>query len=520
MENCVTDTLYKVNSPLFNLDSQFSCIDKVPEKLLPVVITYPKGELSDRCNVVTEFRQQLLEGKVISLPVASIPEEMQNTIVECVQTSGLARYCYNNEEVTDALILDLLASLERVQNQISLDSAVLLAKQEQEELERLANALKKKKLPLPDKGLSLTNVQLQQMQSAAEAESWSALFSGEGVTELLPLIWTERLDIWQQLEQIFSDIGLITGLGFNLSKGVFQSHGWLDMVRLNKVIKKLPKLRELIQSLGRKEDADGSHLEEVISLMSITSRFETEIVTPFVPEETKGITRSDSINRMLPQEAALLTNPTLKKLWHIKRAELGLLSYAVEGTALSYEEKELQQDVKEFKAGNEANKDKGPMVICLDTSGSMKGEPENVAKALVLQCLKVAFVEKRKCYLYLFGSKGEVEELELSLEPSGFDYLLNFLCMSFGGGTDIHDPLNMALEKCGTDDWKKADILVLSDGEFHVSSALSRKVANRKQKTGLRVHGVLIGDAPFAMELICNHVYKFSEWIELRNSKA
>nr|WP_274613098.1 VWA domain-containing protein [Vibrio fluvialis] len=159
------------------------------------------------------------------------------------------------------------------------------------------------------------------------------------------------------------------------------------------------------------------------------------------------------------------------------------------------------------------------MVICLDTSGSMKGDPENVAKALVLQCLKVAFAEKRKCYVYLFGSKNEVNELELSLEPSGFDYLLNFLCMSFGGGTDIHDPLNMALEKCDTDDWKKADILVVSDGEFHVSSGLSRKVTNRKQKTGLRVHGVLIGDTSSAMESICYPVHKFSEWIELRNSQ-
>lgn len=519
MESYVTDTLYEVRSPLFDLDSQFSCIDNVPEKLLPAVITYPKGELSERCYAVTEFRQQLLEGQEISSPVPGMPKEMQNVIVECVQTSGLIRYCYDNEEVTDALILDLLESLESVQTQISFNSATLAAQREQEELDQLANSLKRKKLPLPDKGLSLTNIQLQKLKVAAEAESWGSLFSGERVIELLPLIWTERLEIWQQLEQVFADIGLITGLGFDLSKGVFQSHGWLDMVRLNKVIQKLPKLRELIQSLGREEDADGGHLEDVISLMSITSRFETEIVSPFVPEETKGITRSDSISRMLPQEAALLTNPILKKLWHVKRAELGLLTYAVEGTDLSCEEKSVQQEVKDYKSGSETNKDKGPMVICLDTSGSMKGAPENVAKALVLQCLKVAFKEKRKCYVYLFGSKNEVKELELSLEPSSFDYLLNFLCMSFGGGTDIHDPLNMALEKCDSNDWKKADILIVSDGAFHVSSGLSRKVTNRKQKTGLRVHGVLIGDTSSAMESICDPVHQFSEWIELRNSQ-
>ena len=75
------------------------------------------------------------------------------------------------------------------------------------------------------------------------------------------------------------------------------------------------------------------------------------------------------------------------------------------------------------------------MVICLDTSGSMRGLPENIAKATVLECMKAAYKEKRSCYVYLFGSKKEVSELELTLDVSGFNELLNFLTMSFGGGT-------------------------------------------------------------------------------------
>ncbi|MCV5991335.1 hypothetical protein OFO94_35270, partial [Escherichia coli] len=81
------------------------------------------------------------------------------------------------------------------------------------------------------------------------------------------------------------------------SKGVFQSHGWLDIVRLNKLVKKLPKLQSLIRDLGREDQAEGAVLEEIVIKMSVASRHEKYVTTPLVPMETKGITRSDSISR-------------------------------------------------------------------------------------------------------------------------------------------------------------------------------------------------------------------------------
>ena len=157
------------------------------------------------------------------------------------------------------------------------------------------------------------------------------------------------------------------------------------------------------------------------------------------------------------------------------------------------------------------------MVICLDTSGSMNGLPENIAKATVLECMKVAYKEKRRCYVYLFGSKNEISELELTLDASGFNELLNFLTMSFGGGTDPEGPLNKALDKSDTDEWYKADILLVSDGEFSVSSGLSRKINNRSEKQGLKLHGIQIGNShQTAMSRICNPIHHFSEWIDLQ----
>lgn len=509
---------YIVKSPLLNLDSQFSCLDNVPEKFLPAVITGSTGSLTERSESLINSRNELLSGRspVSLYPLA--PQPVKNAICKVVVETNLNRYCSESAEVTDALLADILFVIDKLQSQALPLVSDLIKQMENEALSQIKQALDKKKNQRKQvKPIFLSNEQRARITVMASEKIWQQLLSDEVSIGILPDVWQERLAVWSQLEDVFSELGLITGLGFDLSKGVFQSHGWLDITRLNKIIKKLPKLQSLIQDLGRDEKTDGLMLEEIISQMSIVSRNEKYVDTPLIPMETKGITRSDSISRMLPQEASLLTNPILKKLWHVKRAEHALISYSVEGTEIFKVDEVRKQEVTSERVGQHINKKRGPMVICLDTSGSMRGLPENIAKATVLECMKVAYKEKRSCYVYLFGSKKEVSELELTLDVSGFNELLNFLTMSFGGGTDAEGPLNKALEKCDSEEWHKADILLVSDGEFPVSSGLSRKISNRRENLGLQVHGIQIGNSHYAsMSKICDPMHYFSEWIDLR----
>ncbi|KHT39216.1 VWA domain-containing protein [Vibrio sinaloensis] len=509
---------YQVQSPLLNLDSQFACLDNVPEKFLPAVITNTNGELVERCKSLVNSRNELLTGENPTSISPLAPQPLTNAICKAVEETGLSRYCAESEEITDALLSDILTAIDELQSKASLLITDLIKKLEDEALSQIKQALEKRKNQRKQtKPISLTNAQQSRIAATASEEVWQKLLSEKDGVGILPGVWQERLAVWAQLEEVFTELGLITGLGFDLSKGVFQSHGWLDIVRLNKLVKKLPKLQNLIRDLGRDEQTEGSVLEEIVIKMSVASRRERFVTTPLVPMETKGIIRSDSISRMLPQEASLLTNPVLKKLWHSKRAEHALLSYSVEGTEVLETEEQLEQESVNEKQSDKSNKNRGPMVICLDTSGSMKGLPENIAKATVLECLKVAFKEKRRCYVYLFGSKKEVSELDLTLDTSGFNELLNFLTMSFSGGTDAEGPLNEALEKCDSEEWYKADILLVSDGEFSVSSGLSRKIGNRREKQGLQVHGIQIGNTHYtSMSKICDPMHYFSEWVDLK----
>ncbi|MGR5339126.1 VWA domain-containing protein [Vibrio astriarenae] len=510
---------YQVQSSLFNLDSQFTCLDNVPEKFLPAVITSSVGELAERCESIVNSRNELLAGENPTSLSPLAPQPLTNTICKVVEETGLRRYCAQSEEVTDALLSDILTVIDELQSKTSSLITELIKQLEEEALNQIKLALEKKKNKRKQtERISLTNAQQTRIAANASEEVWQRLLSEQDGVGILPGVWQERLSVWAQLEEVFTELGLLTGLGFDLSKGVFQSHGWLDIVRLNKLVKKLPKLESLIRDLGRDDQADGSVLEEIVIKMSVPARHEKYVATPLVPMETKGITRSDSISRMLPQEASLLTNPVLKKLWHAKRAEHALLSYSVEGTEVLETVEQLEQESVSEKQGNKSNKNRGPMVICLDTSGSMKGLPENIAKATVLECLKVAYKEQRRCYVYLFGSKKEVSELDLTLDASGFNGLLNFLTMSFGGGTDAEGPLNKALEKCDSEEWHKADVLLVSDGEFPVTSGLSRKISNRREKKGLRVHGIQIGNSDYtSMSKVCDPIHYFSNWVDLKH---
>ncbi|WP_095211445.1 VWA domain-containing protein [Endozoicomonas ascidiicola] len=503
---------------LSDLENRYSLYDQLPESLFAPVLTNPIGQPLERVQGVLQLREHLLKG-MLPQPIMSWPsQEMQQGLIKVLEHLNIARFCYDNNEVTDALIADILTALEEQNGQYLAKYqalVTLLTKQEQAKQKQLEEQkTQKKKKGKQNKSILLNSDSLAAIEAQAREECFEDMFAAFG--HKITGIWSERMSVWNELETVFRDLQLVVRLGYDLSKGLFQSHGWLNLVKLRELLGKLPQLQKVIQTLGRMQETDGEpEIQKIMELVRRNYLKDQEVKTPHVPMEIGGVTRSDSISRMLPQEAALLTHPTLKKLWHAKRAEQALLSYSVEG--IEIKQILVEEEVKEesTKEGRSTRFEKGPVIICLDTSGSMRGSPEDIAKALVLETLRVASSEKRDCYVYLFGSTNEIKELELSGDAKGMDRLISFLSMSFGGGTDVQRPVLEALERCKKEQWKKADLLIVSDGEFPTPDNFVDKVKRRGKSHGLRVHGVLIGDYGRAMERICDPVHRFSEWGDL-----
>jgi uncharacterized protein with von Willebrand factor type A (vWA) domain len=237
---------------------------------------------------------------------------------------------------------------------------------------------------------------------------------------------------------------------------------------------------------------------------------------PDMPGETRGVHRSDRIARMLPAEAMLLGHPQLRLVWHARRAERTLLCY--EDDDRLDEIREQHARVVRPRPGLRPGPRyvSGPLLLCVDTSGSMQGGAEAVAKAVVLEAMRTAHAQRRACHVFAFGGPDEVIDMTLAFDADGIERLTRFLGQAFRGGTDICGPLDQALAKLESAAWQQADLLVASDGEFGATPDMSERLAAAKRELGLRVQGVLIGDRETVGFLeIADAIFPVRDWRKL-----
>lgn len=196
--------------------------------------------------------------------------------------------------------------------------------------------------------------------------------------------------------------------------------------------------------------------------------------------EVHGTHRSDDVMRVLPSELLNLDDETLETLFYARLLERQLLTYELTGTSLAAGEE--TEDVR---------KSTGPVVACLDTSGSMTGAPILKAKALLLALANILKKENRSLHVLLFGSTGELREFSMA-EQGNVAGLLSFLQNGFGGGTDFETPINRAFQIISSKkDCLKADVLMISDGAFEVSSKFMQNVAAQKSRIDCMIYSVL-----------------------------
>ena len=136
-----------------------------------------------------------------------------------------------------------------------------------------------------------------------------------------------------------------------------------------------------------------------------------------------------------------MTVPMSKLIFYAKLAEKSLQTYERDGwgefpTRVDIDRREIRPTA-----------DRGPILLCVDTSGSMRGPRELVAKALTLECMRAAKIQERGCFVYCFAGPKEVTELELSMDPESIERLLSFLEKTFNGGSNFSSPIEMCCNK-------------------------------------------------------------------------
>lgn len=312
--------------------------------------------------------------------------------------------------------------------------------------------------------------------------------------------WRERCGLMAELTEVFGDFGdLDKNTRWDVMRGVLKSAAWAEVLRVRALIERIPDLVAVIRRLGRARPAEVERDELADDPRTFTtvtapraSRRTTRV--PDLPGETRGITRADRIARMLPAESMLLAHRRLRLVWHARHAERALLCYDDDDRLEEELPQSLPTPLPSPRPRLRQRPEAGPMLVCVDTSGSMQGAAEAVAKAVVLEAARTAFAEGRHCHVYAFGGNDELIEFTVSRDAEGIARLAEFLGQSFSGGTDICTPLTRTLEAVTTGAWRQADLLIASDGEFGATPEIASQVAEAKRAMGLRIQGVLIGD--------------------------
>lgn len=254
-----------------------------------------------------------------------------------------------------------------------------------------------------------------------------------------------------------------------------------DYERINKtasILYKYPKLKEIIQIMGREK----KHASEEVD----------SIITRYIPvllahntshEEVDGIKTDDDLNMLLPTEIALLNNPVTESMFYHKYSTKQLQSFASKPPTNKKKKSDIQK--KQTPRLQE-----GPMIVCVDTSGSMVGKPEHIAKSLLMQILQTAKKKKRKCYLITFSVHTKVLEIT---HPKHWHKVKEFMAKTFTGGTDGEQMLSDIIRVLKTNDFSMADALIISDFNFPFPFPKTESAMKKEQAKGTRFYGLQIG---------------------------
>jgi uncharacterized protein with von Willebrand factor type A (vWA) domain len=273
---------------------------------------------------------------------------------------------------------------------------------------------------------------------------------------------------------------LFPGRGWDLSLKELQREYFANLELYAKILAKNPDLKKILDLLGRIKLEYGSR--------RLT-------VSPLGKSEVHSLTRSHDVQHMIPSEAIKLKHPVLKRKFFADMMEGKLLTYALQGTS--------------WVGGPPRQKRKGPVVALVDTSGSMHGSPECLAKAVILAIAKKMLPDHRDVRVILFSGTGQTRSIELTKKEKMASEFLQFLASSFSGGTDFNTALKSGLESLKQPEFKGADLMFITDGMAALSDKnLTDNWKKVKSDQDARVFSMIIGnDNAGGLQPISDYVF-------------
>ncbi len=222
-------------------------------------------------------------------------------------------------------------------------------------------------------------------------------------------------------------------------------------------------------------------LKQVAALCGRLTRIALHVQSTKVqypPDEVADIRYGSDIGHVLPSELALLADPALEELFFHRYAEGQLMQYELLGN-----EKQGQ----------------GPIILAVDTSGSMTESLGSIAKdvwakAVMLALMAIARLQERDMVAFLFsGSAHELTRFDFPKGRAPYQTVITAVETFYNGGTIFEPWMEAALKAVDEAQFNRADVIAATDGLTSISAAARAEWQHRRVERGMRAYGILLG---------------------------
>lgn len=245
------------------------------------------------------------------------------------------------------------------------------------------------------------------------------------------------------------------------------------------------------------------HIAQLAGRLRIVAAEKQRSKTNYARDEVTSVEQGSDIDRLLPTELALLASgdESLELLFYGRLAERKCLQYKL--------------------SGREAE-GRGPVVILMDESTSMEGDPEVFSKAVSMALLDVCQRQKRSwCFVHFNREVARVDVVKSGEVDSA--ELMECMQHFTGGGTSFEAALTKGAELIEQEGgFKKADILLVTDGYCQTSAKFNQEFAAKVEALDATVFTVLVNNVQAGESVAqwSDHIYTLADILDGPESGA
>ena len=275
-----------------------------------------------------------------------------------------------------------------------------------------------------------------------------------------------------------------------------REHGntdYRERKKIQKMFYSYPQMVEIVNMVGREKPHREDEKDDTIR------RYLPILPSPPTPAvEVEEVTNGNNLQHVLPIETAILAGHQTESLFYYRYAMGQLQLFA------NKPKMESRMKVEQTKK-KEPRLEKGPIIVSIDTSGSMFGRPIELATCLLRQLLQMAKKQKRKCFLISFSVRAQ--SIDLS-KPGAWKRLDAFLGDYYSGGTDGNEMLKAGIKMLNSEKYAMADMLIISDFIFEPPNGCVSQFMQEERQKGTRFYGLQIGNDSHEYDTILDKVWQ------------